>query len=109
MKSSTHPVSGSTPHPQVLPRSQRTTETLVEHSPETSEPECAHIVKTDGDESAAAKVLQARIDGTPLEALCGHRWVPSRDPKQLPLCEKCKDIYETYRIFNDGLNETPSE
>ncbi|MFM8712593.1 MAG: DUF3039 domain-containing protein [Actinomycetota bacterium] len=54
-------------------------------------------------------MLQARIEGTPLEALCGHRWVPSRDPKQLPLCAKCKDIYDTYRAFNDGLNESPSE
>jgi len=84
-------------------------ETRREHVPQTGEPECAHIVKTDGDESAAAKVLQARIEGTPLEALCGHRWVPSRDPKQLPLCAKCKDIYDTYRAFNDGLNESPSE
>ena len=47
--------------------------------------------------------------GTPLEALCGHVWVPSRDPKQLPLCEKCKAIYEMYRSFNDGLNERPDE
>jgi len=84
-------------------------ETRRELVPQTGEPECAHIVKTDGDESAAAKVLQARIEGTPLEALCGHRWVPSRDPKQLPLCAKCKDIYDTYRAFNDGLNESPSE
>jgi len=27
----------------------------------------------------------------------------------LPLCDKCKDIYETYRMFNDGLNEKPEE
>ncbi|MFM7870377.1 MAG: DUF3039 domain-containing protein, partial [Actinomycetota bacterium] len=67
------------------------------------------IVKTDGRESAAAKVLQARIEGTPLEALCGHRWIPSRDPKQLPLCEECKAIYEMYRMMNDGLHERPSE
>jgi hypothetical protein len=68
-----------------------------------------HIVKTDPGENAAAKVLEARIYGTPLEALCGHVWVPSRDPKTLPLCEKCKSIYELYRAFNDGLNERPQE
>ena len=73
----------------------------------TGEPKVAHIVKTDGD--AAAKVLEARIYGTPLEALCGHVWVPSRDPKQLPLCEACKSIYEMYRAFNDGLSERPAE
>ena len=51
----------------------------------------AHIVKTEPGEDAAGKVLEARIYGTPLEALCGHVWIPSRDPKQLPLCDKCKD------------------
>ncbi|CAB4596740.1 unannotated protein [freshwater metagenome] len=77
--------------------------------PETGEPVVAHIVKTEPGENAAAKVLEARINGTPIEALCGHVWVPSRDPKQVPMCQKCKDIYETYRMFNDGLGETPNE
>lgn len=81
----------------------------VEEIPETGEPLAAHIVKTEPGESAAAKVLEARIYGTPLEALCGHVWIPSRDPKQLPLCQKCKEIYDVYRMFNDGLGETPSE
>lgn len=74
---------------------------------QTGEPIAAHIVKTGPGENAAAKVLEARIYGTPVEALCGHVWVPSRDPKQLPLCEACKSIYEMYRAFNDGLNERP--
>jgi Protein of unknown function (DUF3039) len=81
----------------------------TEHVPQTGEPIAAHIVKTKPGENAAAKVLEARIYGTPLEALCGFVWVPSRDPKQLPLCEKCKSIYEMYRVFNDGLNDSPSE
>ena len=81
----------------------------TEHVLETAEPVSAHIVKTEPGESAAAKVLEARIYGTPLEALCGHVWVPSRDPKQLPMCEACKSIYEMYRAFNDGLNERPEE
>lgn len=75
----------------------------------TGEPSVAHIVKTDGDESAAAAVLRARIEGTPIEALCGHRWIPSRDPGRLPMCQACREIYEAYRAFNDGLNETPGE
>jgi len=82
---------------------------VTEHVPQTGEPAMAHIVKTEPGESAAAKVLEARIYGTPLEALCGHVWVPSRDPKQLPVCDTCKSIYEMYRAFNDGLNEQPSE
>jgi Protein of unknown function (DUF3039) len=88
-----------------------TVETIPAIDPdlETAEPLAAHIVKTEPGESAAAKVLEARIYGTPLEALCGHVWVPSRDPKQLPLCEACKSVYEMYRMFNDGLNNAPDE
>ena len=81
----------------------------VEEITETGEPTVAHIVKVGPGESAVAKVLEARIYGTPIEALCGFVWVPSRDPKQLPVCQKCQSIYELYRAFNDGLNERPSE
>jgi len=85
------------------------TEPDVDRVLETGEPAVAHIVKTEPGEAATAKVLEARIYGTPVEALCGHVWVPSRDPKQLPLCQKCKEIYETYRAFNDGLHDRPDD
>lgn len=82
------------------------TETRPDEELRTGKPEVAHIVKTsDGD--AAAKVVEARVYGTPLEALCGAVFVPQRDPTKLPLCATCKDIYETYRAFNEGLPETP--
>ena len=89
----------------------RPVQTIPQHDEEleTGEPAMAHIVKTEPDESAAAKVLEARIYGTPVEALCGHVWVPSRDPKQLPLCDRCKEIYEMYRSFNDGLGDRPDD
>jgi len=95
--------------PQIATRPIETVEPDLRDTPQTGEPVMAHIVKTEPGESAAAKVLEARIYGTPLEALCGHVWVPSRDPKQLPLCQKCKEIYEVYRSFNEGLPERPSE
>ena len=72
----------------------------------TGKPEAAHIVKSDGGD-AVARVVEARVYGTPLEALCGVVFVPQRDPSKLPLCATCKDIYETYRAFNDGLPENP--
>lgn len=84
-------------------------DTITDEETETDEPTSAHIVKTGPGENAAAKVLEARITGTPVEALCGFVWVPSRDPKQLPVCEKCKSVYSMYRAFNDGLNETPND
>ena len=85
------------------------TRPITEEILETGEPAVAHIVKTEPGESAAAKVLEARIYGTPLEALCGHVWVPSRDPRQLPLCQACKEVYDVYRMFNDGLRDQPSD
>lgn len=82
---------------------------LVDEEVETEGPTVAHIVKTEPGESAAAKVLEARIMGTPIEALCGYVWVPARDPKTLPVCPKCKEVYEMFRIFNDGLRDTPDD
>ena len=81
----------------------------VDTTPDTDEPHHAHIVKVAPGESAVAKVMEARIYGTPVEALCGHVWVPSRDPKQLPLCAECKSIYEMYKSFNGDLPEQPNE
>lgn len=82
-------------------------EEQTEYELETGEPVVSHIVKTEPGENAAAKVLEARIYGSPLEALCGHRWVPSRDPGKHPICQKCKEIYQVYKAFNDGLGDQP--
>lgn len=50
----------------------------------------SHYVKKD-------KILPSAIEGTPLRALCGKKWVPTRDPKKFPVCPECKDIYERLR------------
>jgi hypothetical protein len=81
----------------------------LDEQTETEEPTAAHIVKVQPGENAAAVVLEARVTGTPVEALCGFVWVPSRDPKQLPVCEECKSIYEMYKAFNDGLGDMPRD
>lgn len=65
----------------------------------------AHIVKVGPGEVATAVVLEARVTGTPVEALCGKVWVPQRDPRQLPPCSRCVDVFEAYRAVNDGLKE----
>ena len=80
----------------------------LDEVPETGKPLVAHIVKPSGGD-AAAKVLEARIYGIPLEALCGEVFVPQRDPTKLPLCAPCKEIYDLYRAANDGLNENPAD
>lgn len=72
---------------------------------EQGEPIYAHIVKTEPGVTAAAAVLEARVNGTPLEALCGHVWVPSRNPANHPLCSKCKEIHDLYRGLNPNLGD----
>ena len=80
----------------------------TEERTETGPPKAAHIVKVEPGESAVAKVTEARIYGYPVEALCGERFVPQQDPKRLPLCDTCKEIYALYRQMGDGgLSETP--
>lgn len=75
--------------------------------PETTEPENAHIVKVEDGESAVSKVTEARIFGFAIEALCGFVFVPQKDPGRLPLCQKCKEIYNIYKDVN-GLNDKPA-
>lgn len=77
----------------------------VEIDPTTGKGRVAHIVKQTSDKTAQALVMEARIEGTEVEALCGHRWVPSRDAKQYPLCDRCKDIYESHVDPSEGLPE----
>jgi hypothetical protein len=87
---------------------ERRTATLTDERVETGRPKAAHIVKTEPGESAVAKVMEARIYGTPVEALCGEVFVPQQDPAKLPMCGTCKEIYDLYRTMSDGgLNETP--
>lgn len=41
------------------------------------------------------KLMEAMVEGTPVRALCGKLWVPSRDPERFPLCPQCKEIFES--------------
>jgi DUF3039 family protein len=40
------------------------------------------------------KIMEAMVEGTPVRALCGKVWVPSRDPQRFPICPVCKDLYD---------------
>jgi hypothetical protein len=40
------------------------------------------------------KLTEALVMGTPVVALCGKVWVPSRDPKRFPVCPECKRLFE---------------
>ncbi len=47
------------------------------------------------------KIVEATVLGTPIRALCGKVWVPSRDPSRFPVCPECKEIYENDDLFYD--------
>jgi len=39
-----------------------------------------------------ADAARAAVEGTPVRALCGKVWVPSRDPDRYPVCPTCAEI-----------------
>jgi Protein of unknown function (DUF3039) len=41
------------------------------------------------------------VNGTPVIALCGKVWVPSRDPERYPICPECKKIWESLKGGGD--------
>lgn len=41
------------------------------------------------------KLTEAMVMGTPVVALCGKVWVPSRNPDKYPVCPECKEIWES--------------
>ncbi|MFM6966972.1 MAG: DUF3039 domain-containing protein [Rhodoluna sp.] len=40
------------------------------------------------------KIVESAVLGTPVVALCGKTWVPSRDPQKFPVCPDCKAIHD---------------
>jgi Protein of unknown function (DUF3039) len=48
------------------------------------------------------KLTDAMVMGTPVVALCGKVWVPSRDPERFPVCPECKEIWESLESGDGG-------
>lgn len=51
------------------------------------------------------KLTEAMVMGTPLVALCGKVWVPSRDPKKYPVCPACKEVWESMARGRDDSDD----
>jgi len=47
------------------------------------------------------KLTEAMVMGTPVIALCGKVWVPSRAPEKFPVCPECKEIWESLKPGKD--------
>lgn len=48
------------------------------------------------------KILESAVSGKAVRALCGKKWVPTRDPEKFPICPICKEIFS-------GLRPAPEE
>ena len=57
----------------------------------------SHIVPKD-------KIVESAVTGSPVVALCGKVWVPSRDPRKFPVCPTCKEVFES-----DAMHGEPSD
>jgi hypothetical protein len=53
------------------------------------------------------KLTEAMVMGTPVVALCGKVWVPSRAPEKYPVCPECKEVWES--LNGDGGDGEGSE
>jgi hypothetical protein len=56
-----------------------------------------HVVRGLPGQDASAVVTAAYANGTVLVALCGYRWIPSRDPRKHPVCQACLAELERLR------------
>ena len=69
----------------------------------TTEPKLDH---GDGDHDrfshyvSKEDAMKAYIEGVQVIALCGKKWVPSRDPEKFPICPTCKELYGI--VFGDN-------
>lgn len=48
------------------------------------------------------KLTDAMINGTPVVALCGKVWIPSRDPERFPMCPDCQEIWDGLESDDDS-------
>ena len=88
---------------------QTTTEPKVGFAPSATTIEDRRTVPTDeGDHERFShyvqkdKLTEAMVMGTPVVALCGKVWVPSRAPEKFPVCPDCKEIWESLNPGGDS-------
>jgi len=48
------------------------------------------------------KITESAVTGKAVRALCGKKWIPSRDPEKYPICPTCKEIHA-------GLKPAPED
>jgi hypothetical protein len=83
------------------------TNVIIETRPETQDHEpgdherFAHYVRKE-------KIVESAVTGNLVTALCGKKWVPSRDPNKFPICPTCKEIHAGLRKGPDDGSDSNS-
>ena len=63
-----------------------------------TKPDVDRRITDDGDHDRfahyvrKADIVRANVEGVPVVALCGKKWIPNRDPSGYPVCPTCKEI-----------------
>lgn len=83
------------PATQLAPGSQTVLDRRTERMDEGDHERFSHYV-------GKAKLTEAIVMGTPVIALCGKVWVPSRSPEKYPVCPECKEIWESFPHGGDS-------
>ncbi|MGY9074222.1 MAG: DUF3039 domain-containing protein [Acidimicrobiales bacterium] len=47
------------------------------------------------------EMTRSAITGEAITALCGKRWVPTRDGEQFPVCPACKEVYAAAKALGN--------
>lgn len=47
-------------------------------------------------------IVRANVEGVPVTALCGKKWIPNRDPDRYPVCPTCREIMSAIRAAGSG-------
>lgn len=61
------------------------------------------VRETDGDHDRFSHYVdktaltRSVVDGIAVVALCGKKWVPTRDGERFPVCPACKEIFAGLR------------
>ena len=73
---------------ELAPGSQTVTQERVEQFEDGDQDRFSHYVPKD-------KLVAAMVNGTPVVALCGKVWVPTKNPEKYLVCPDCKEIWES--------------
>ena len=81
------PLESLTVSTQLSPGTQTIQDTRTATTDEGDHERLSHYVEKE-------KLTEAMVMGTPVIALCGKVWVPSRDPEKYPVCPECEEAWE---------------